>query len=291
MKISILIAAYHAGKYLPTALAGVAAQTHPEWELVVVEDGSHDDTEAIIGVFAAAHPHARVTYERFNENRGVAAVRNRLLALAQGEMVAFLDADDVWDANHLASLASCLLSGRHALVCTPITLWDMDAGRAMGVHRPTPPQLSEPRRHLFEISFIQTSSCVMLPRESIERAGLFDETLRIGEDRDYWFRVLDGGGTLGCTSSPSCRYTKHSGSSMSRPQRVAEDAVLFFRKHRSAADISQGLARRCLADALRSLGRLTRSENPVAARRAFLHAWKECPLDLDLPLRALTTRL
>src|SRR4051812_261534 len=101
MKISVLIAAYHAAPFLPAALACVAAQTHADWELVVVEDGSRDGTEELVRALAAAHPTRRVIYDNLGENRGVAAARNRLLSLAKGDAVAFLDADDEWTPTHL----------------------------------------------------------------------------------------------------------------------------------------------------------------------------------------------
>src|SRR4051812_16700052 len=110
MKISVLIAAYRAAPFLPAALACVTAQTHADWELIVVEDGSHDGTEELVRAFAATHsPARRVTYDNLGENRGVAAARNRLLSLAQGEAVAFLDADDEWQPTHLADLAAVLV--------------------------------------------------------------------------------------------------------------------------------------------------------------------------------------
>src|SRR3954463_655146 len=125
MKISVLIAAYRAAPFLPAALACVAGQTHPDWELIVVEDGSHDGTEDLVRAFGIAHPGQRVVYDNLGENRGVAAARNRLLSLAAGEAVAFLDADDEWQPSHLADLARVLADGA-ALAISGIELWDGD---------------------------------------------------------------------------------------------------------------------------------------------------------------------
>lgn len=292
MTFSVLVAAYRADRFIGDALACVAAQTHRDWELVVVEDGSRDRTEEIVRAFASATPRP-VRYANLGENRGVAAARNRLLELAAGEAVAFLDADDRWRPDHLAGLAAALArpsasGGTPALAVSALERWDGDAHRSLGFHQPTPAQLRAPYQALFARSFIETSSCVALPRATLARVGRFDETFQIGEDRDYWLRTLAAGDGLGFSPAPTCRYTKHAGSSMTRTRRVAEDVVRFHEKHLHAPDIPRALARRALAAALRTLGRLTRRENPAAARAAFLRGWRVWPAALDLPLRALT---
>lgn len=275
--VSVLIAAYHAAAFLPAALASVRAQTHRTWELIVVEDGSRDGTEQLVREFAA-EAEQPVRYENLGENRGVAAARNRLLALAGGDFVAFLDADDIWQPAHLATLVHCLARGRHALAFTGLELWDGDTRRRLGFYRPPPGLLATPRTGLFLRSFIHTSSCVALPRASVARTGRFDETLRIGEDRDYWFRALAAGGTIGFTGDDTCRYTKHAGSSMTRTLRVAEDTVRFYEKHARAADIAPHLRRSLLADARWTLARLLRASDPAAARALGWQAWRATPL-------------
>lgn len=285
MTVSVLIPAYNADRFIGAALACVAAQTHADWELIVVEDGSHDATESLVRAFAATVSPRAVRYENLGENRGVAAARNRLLDLARGDAVAFLDADDLWLPGHLAGLVAQLSAG-HALVLSAIERWDIDAGRSLGLYRPREHALRHPRQALFRRSFIETSSCVALPRATVEHTGRFDETLRIGEDRDYWFRALARNGTVGLSSEPTCRYSKHAGSSMAATRRVAADTVKFHDKHLRAEGIDPRVARHALSAALRTLGRLTRAENPRQARREFLRAWRLHPAALDLPLRA-----
>lgn len=277
MKFSVLIAAYNAARFLPAALSCVAAQTHADWELIVVEDGSRDGTEALVQAFAAAHPQRRIVYDNLGENRGVAAARNRLLTLAQGDAVAFLDADDEWTPSHLADLAG-VLGGGAALACSGIELWDGDRHATLGTYLPADAWIADARRTLFQHSFIQTSSCVALPRAMIARTGLIDETLRIGEDRDYWFRILANGGRLGCTGKITCRYVKHEGSSMTKTLRVAADTTAFYRKHREDASLPAALRRRLLADALAVQGRLLRQTDRAQARTLLRSAVLTWPL-------------
>jgi glycosyltransferase involved in cell wall biosynthesis len=217
-----------------------------------------------------------VAYENLGENRGVAAARNRLLRLAQGDMVAFLDADDEWQPGHLADLHSALSHGA-ALAFSGIEHWDGDRHCTLGTHVPPAEWIAQPRRWLYQHSFIQTSSCVALPCTTVTRTGLIDESLRIGEDRDYWFRALAGGGRLACTDRITCRYTKHEGSSMTKTLRVAADTVAFYRKHRDDASLPASLRRRLLADALWVQGRLTRQTNRAQARIFFHEAVRTWP--------------
>jgi glycosyltransferase involved in cell wall biosynthesis len=276
LQFSVLIAAYRAAPFLPAALRCVETQTHANWELIVVEDGSNDGTEALVRTFAAAHPQRRIVYDNLGENRGVAAARNRLLALAQGEAVAFLDADDEWQPGHLSDLNTVLLNGA-GLAISGIELWDGDRAATMGTYLPPAEWLANPRRTLFEHSFIQTSSSVALRREVVQKTGTIDETLRIGEDRDYWFRAL-AHGSLGCTGRITCRYTKHAGSSMTKTLRVAADTAAFYRKYEDDASLPARLRRRLLADALLVHGRLLRESDRPLARRLLRSAVRTWPL-------------
>ncbi len=278
--VSVLIAAYHAAAFLPEALDALRAQTHRTWELIVVEDGSRDGTERLVLDFAAEVDQP-VRYENLGTNRGVAAARNRLLALAEGDIVAFLDADDVWSPSHLASLVAALAHGA-AVAFSGIELWDGFAHRSLGTYQPHHDLVARPRPGLFLRSFIQTSSCVALPRRTVARTGAFDPTLRIGEDRDYWFRALADDGVLACTGANTCRYTKHPGSSMTRTLRVAEDTVRFYEKHAGATDVPGSLRRRMLADARLTLARLLFREDPLAARQLGWRAWRSAPSRLHL---------
>ncbi len=86
--ISIIIPTYNSARYLPEAIDSILQQSYPHYEIIVVDDGSTDNTPAVLGSYQ--HP-IRYVYQ---ENQGVAAARNTGLSLAQGEFVLFLDADD-----------------------------------------------------------------------------------------------------------------------------------------------------------------------------------------------------
>lgn len=277
MKISVLIPAYRAGPFIATALASVRAQTHLDWELIVVEDGSHDETARLVQEFSSSSSQ-RVIYDNLGENRGVGTVRNRLLDLAQGEALAFLDADDTWEPSHLANAVAAIRDRADLVVSGVRTI---DLARKTPLETVTPPHSLErvPVLTLFRESVIITSSAVVLTRELAQRTGHFDVTLRIGEDRDYWLRCALTGACFQITRSCTCNYSKHSSSSMARTYVVAQQIVRFYEKYRSLSAVPARLRRHLLADSLLSLGRLMREHDQQGSAACLRRAWQSEPFN------------
>lgn len=92
--VSIITPTYNCGKYIEATIRSVQAQTYTDWEMIIVDDGSNDNTEAV--VTAMARKDERIHYIRNPKNCGAAVTRNRALSEARGEWVAFLDSDDLW---------------------------------------------------------------------------------------------------------------------------------------------------------------------------------------------------
>lgn len=95
--VSIITPSYNAGKYIKTAINSVLRQSYTAWEMIIVDDGSTDDTSEII----SAYKDERIIYHHLEKNSGVATAMNTALNLAQGQLIAFLDADDYWKENKL----------------------------------------------------------------------------------------------------------------------------------------------------------------------------------------------
>jgi len=283
--VSIIIPAYNAGRFIRRALDSVLAQTHGEWEVVVVEDGTHDETEAVVQQFAAGVAQA-VRYDNNGSNRGVSATRNRAMALAKGSVFAFLDADDRWTPEHLATGLETLERGAD-LCFSGFHIFDEATQTVTGSFVSDETLMENPLPRLFESNFIQTSSLVMMRREAAEKAGGFDVDLKVGEDCDYWLRALSQGGRLACTGKSTCYYAKHGESAMAKTLMVAEHAVKFYRKHLQSAFLPESLRKSHYASSLWNYGRLIGHQNPVLARTLFLEAWKTRPLDFRYPAYAL----
>lgn len=104
--VSVILPTYNRAKFLPEALAAICGQTFTDWELIIVDDGSHDETAEVVLQHAAGWPQA-VRYVR-QANQGAYGARNTGLGLARGQYVAFYDSDDLWLPHHLADCAGVL---------------------------------------------------------------------------------------------------------------------------------------------------------------------------------------
>jgi glycosyltransferase involved in cell wall biosynthesis len=184
--VSVVIPCYNGARFLRETLASVARQTSPAAEVIVVDDGSTDDSGAIAESFA---PLVRVVRQ---PNRGESAARNRGIDLAAGDWVALLDADDVWEPQKLqrqVEIAAQLLS---SVACVYTDYYKLDGGQKTSVS-PTPEYHSQADarvRLLFD-------SCV-LPSASLIRRGplrsvRFPETIRHGEDPIFFALLRDQG--------------------------------------------------------------------------------------------------
>lgn len=272
MKISVLIPAYQAGAFISAALTSVRAQAHADWELIVVEDGSHDATEDVVTQFAAGGPQP-VRYENLGSNHGVAAVRNRLLELATGDALAFLDSDDTWEPAHLAN-AAALLEKDADLAVSGVRTFELATGRQLEVFQPPAELIADPVLTLFQRSVVITSSSVTLTRALAHRVGEFDEVLRIGEDRDFWLRCALMGARFAAAPAVTCHYAKHLSSSMARTYVVAQHVTRFYEKYRSLDRVPPALRRHLLAESLLCEGRLLRQHNGPQSAACFWRAWQ-----------------
>ena len=148
-------------------------------------------------------------------NFGVSVVRNRLLDLADGDAVAFLDADDTWEPSHLLLAVGAITLGADLVVAGVRTI-DLARNAVLETISPPSSLVRNPALSLFRQSVIVTSSAVILKRSLALRVGHFDPNLRIGEDRDYWLRCALTGARFHVTRGYTCNYSQHPASSMAR---------------------------------------------------------------------------
>ncbi len=189
--VSVLVPAYNGQRYLARALDSALAQRFDDLEVVIVNDGSIDATEAIALAYRGAHPR-RIVYLR-QDNAGLPAARNAALQVARGRYVALLDCDDVWLPEHLATLVPVLeASPRVALVHSNITRIDAE-GAVLGTLDDRWPAGSE--ADAFAELFLrrQHVACptAVMRRAALDAVGWFDRRFTgLGcEDRDLWLRL------------------------------------------------------------------------------------------------------
>lgn len=179
--ISVVIPCYNHARYLEEAIASVRAQSYRPIELVVVDDGSEDDTPAV----AAAYPDVRYLRQ---ENRGLAAARNAGLRASRGEYLVFLDADD-------RLLPHALQAGMACLSANPESAFASGAYRYMGEdgsprrEMPLPPIDADAYAAFLRGNHIGMHAAVIFRRAALEAIGGYDTTLRACEDYDVYLRV------------------------------------------------------------------------------------------------------
>lgn len=182
-KVSAIVPAYNAMKYLPESLDSILAQTYPNFEVIIVNDGSTDNL--IEWVSQLTDPRVKLISQ---ENRGLAGARNTGLNNARGEYIAYLDADDLWDPTKLAKQVEVLEQNLEVgLVYTWIERIN-EQGKSIG--KPFKINLEgDIWEKLTENNVIAPSSA-MIRRSCFEKVGMFDASLQaFGEDWDMWLRI------------------------------------------------------------------------------------------------------
>src|SRR5690349_11336244 len=180
--VSVVIPTYNTRRYVAEAVESALAQTYRPIEILVADDGSTDGTEVEMRRFGDA---VRYLVQR---NQGPAAARNLGIGTAQGEYVAFLDADDLWEPTKIAKQVAVMeRDARVGVVYCGIHRVDLQAGTTVTIVRDDPALRGDIRRMLLLRNRVVTST-LLIRRACFERAGLFDETLRWAEDWDLWIR-------------------------------------------------------------------------------------------------------
>ncbi len=183
-KVSVIVPAYNSMSYLPETLESVLKQTFTDFELIIVDDGSTDQTPQWVSKLTDS----RIRLVR-QENKGVTVARNTGIAHAEGEYIALLDHDDLWQTSKLDIQVRCLdESPEVGLVHTWMVLVD-EQGRSTGRIMTSNAQANVPK-HLLERNAIASSS-VMVRRCCFEDVGVFslNRDLYTVEDWEMWIRI------------------------------------------------------------------------------------------------------
>lgn len=201
--VSIVIPAYNQGHYLGVAVRSVLSQTFPDYEAIIVDDGSTDNTPEVAGAFTDP----RIRYVR-QENRGLSGARNTGIRHAAGELVSFLDSDDLFLPEKLALLVEALRAQPDLGMVAGQALIIDEHGRPTGRAFTTP--LPADSAQLLIWNPLHVGS-VLARRAWLDRAGPFDETLRSYEDWDMWLRLARAGCRFGWVDQPVSLYRSHRG--------------------------------------------------------------------------------
>ncbi len=206
--ISVIIPTYNRASVLPRAIDSVLAQKGADFELIIVDDGSTDNTKSLYGVRSAAYGEKEcsvprtpsASHVRFlsQSNKGPAAARNLGIKESKGEWIAFLDSDDEWKPGKLKAQLKFFEehpapgpTGRSArrdyLICQTEEVWVRNGTRVnpMKKHQKSGGWIFEKCLPLCVVS----PSAVMMRRDLFDEVGFFDESLPACEDYDLWLRI------------------------------------------------------------------------------------------------------
>lgn len=184
-KVSVIIPTFNCARYITKAIESVLNQTYKDFEIIVMDDGSTDNTRELLLKYISE---GKIKYY-FQNNKGQSAARNTAIKLSHGDLIALLDADDIWFPEKLKLQVNYFLDHTDvAMVHSNISIGTNDS-----IITPDLPIIKRHRsfsifEELYLGNFVNIST-VVLRRESLNVAGLFDEGLRKAEDYDLWLRV------------------------------------------------------------------------------------------------------
>lgn len=209
-KISVIIPAYNCAQYIIETIESVKAQTYPYIEIIIVDDGSTDNTLNIIRPYISNNS---IKYFR-QSNKGPSSARNRGILLSTGDVIAFLDADDHWLPDKLQQSIDFMEQSKFDWICTSMVKEMPNGG---SIIKAIPPdswvlnyntkEIKQLKKGLFFFSDIPVHTPTIVARKKcFDKAGLFDESILIGEDTDLWLRFEEMGFAGGYLDKPLTIY-------------------------------------------------------------------------------------
>jgi GT2 family glycosyltransferase len=273
-EVSVVVAAYNQGPWLAQAIESVRAQTFVDWELVVVDDGSTDDTPAVVARHAAD---ARVVYVR-QARAERSAARNRGIAASSGRLVAFLDADDLWHPEKLARQVAALAADPAAGLCYTVARFIDSAGRPLPVRKPPRALAGDVFTRLMRGNVLILAS-VVARRACLDAVGGFDPAITpYGcEDWDLWLRIARRY-PVAVVDEELTLYRRHGGNTSW--DRVLASALIVVDRWYADPETARrtGLSRRSVRALQLWLNAAALSgEDRVAAARLAARALRESP--------------
>ncbi|MDP9291162.1 MAG: glycosyltransferase family 2 protein [Verrucomicrobiota bacterium] len=233
--VSVIVPFLNASRFFQEAIDSVFAQTYSDWELLLIDDGSTDDSTLIAKQFAAAYPDKVRALEHPNhENRGASASRNLGITNARGKYIAFLDADDVWFPQKLVEQLAILEAHPTAAMVYGATewwySWDESSGANTRDHQQAicvpPESLLQPPEilhgYLSQAIPVPCPCGVLVRRETIDRVGAFEAEFKTLYDDQVFYTKVTLRSPIFVSGKCWERYRQHAGSLCSQAERTGE---------------------------------------------------------------------
>lgn len=202
--VSVVIPNLNMGRFLPDALASIFRQAEPVHEILLVDAGSEDNSLDIMAGLAARHAQVRLLH---SDQRNPSAVRNRGIEAATGDVIAFLDADDLWPADKLSRQLARLRGAPPVSVVS---------GFVQYFDRLDPEALAPAADSRTEILFHVHLGAAVFRRAVFDEIGLFDASLLYSEDVDLLLRIREADIPMTILRARTLYYRRHDASLMAR---------------------------------------------------------------------------
>src|SRR3989344_2599957 len=226
--ISIIILTYNRAGFISEAIESALEQSFPDWELIVIDDASEDNTREIVEEYIVRD--SRIKYFRNDEHLRISKSRNKALSLALGEYVAVLDSDDVWSDRDKLKKQYGFLEGNkdYVLIGGGVIVID-EYGKEIRRYFNRESDENIRGKILFQNQFAHSS--VMFRREAALKAGGYDENLNIGEDYDLWLR-LGVVGKMANLKEDLLKYRVHGGNITLRRIEALKNNIAIIKKYK-----------------------------------------------------------
>lgn len=298
-RVSIVIPTRRAERFIADTLATIGTQTYPNWEVIVVEDGSHGATEQIVSSFARRYPSHRVDYSRNDRSYGASYSRNRAFSKAAGEFVALLDSDDRWTTDHLEASVNALQSSGKDIVYSTVMFIADQTDMPLGTWGPAEKDLVDFPRTFLGRNFITPSATVMR-RQVLADVGPWNTKMIYCEDYEYWLRCIRAGMQFQWVGGCHCFYRKnHAGATTQKLcgtlEEVADVTVRFLDLPGVSKKNCQRMASKAYAHAAEFHRTSDAAWDPSAdyrhAATLLMKAWHLRPSHVDYLFKSVKIRI
>ena len=179
--VSVILPTYNRAWTLKEAVDSVLLQDYPNIELIIIDDGSEDNTQKLL------EPYKNEITVLYQENKGVSAARNKGIKKSCGEFIALLDSDDAWNKKKISCQMEFFKNHPEAIICQTEEIWIRNGKKVNPKvkHKKPSGMIFEQSLHLCLVS----PSAVMMKRQLFELKGYFNEDFIVCEDYDLWLRV------------------------------------------------------------------------------------------------------
>lgn len=274
--ISVVVPSYNRAGLIRRCYNSVVAQQHRPLEFLLADDASTDDTATAMAALPPA-PGVTVRYLRQPHNQGVSAARNLAVRAAQGELIAFLDSDDVWFPVHLEKLLSAMERSGADVVFAKGEIRESPEAPPSGRsdYGPQPSEFSRMAECLYYFNFV-LPSVTLVRRDFFEKVGFFDEDPKIqhAEDWDIYLRTAQAGLTFAHVPEATAYYTVPAILPEQKRLMMLRRLIYCLEKHRDYP-LAPTFGRRLTLGHYRIwLGKLLGAEN-AEAQDLFQRVWSD----------------